>query len=188
MQEKRSEVFFIATCNAMVASNGQLMLPPELQRRGRLDAIFFAGFPSDEEVEDILRIHIALPRENCSGRDPSNFDVEMLSHIKYVHDDKAYPLSGAEIESAFLDALYEAFSEGREVTTIDIEKYMKLVRPISFVMGSTMEVLYEFGNDRCLPVSSKQLVTPYMNSNTTTVKSTRKSEPGRVATEMNVSL
>ena len=125
-----------------------------------MDAIFFAGFPGPDECRDILKIHIEKPRELCPGRDSSKYDLDEIANMRYMDGNTAYPLTGAEWESAILDAMYESYAEAREVTTDDIIRCVKLVKPVSYVMRESMEKLYEFGMSRCLAVSSMQLDEP----------------------------
>ena len=51
LQEKRQEVFVVATANDLS------ILPPELLRKGRFDEIFFVDLPDPQERETILKIH-----------------------------------------------------------------------------------------------------------------------------------
>ena len=68
LSEKTAPVFVIATANNISG------LPPELLRKGRLDEIFYVDLPSQEEREDIFRIH--LQRRH---RDPDSFDVQQMA-------------------------------------------------------------------------------------------------------------
>ena len=64
LQEKRQEVFVIATANDLSS------LPPELLRKGRFDEIFFVDLPNVHERLEILEIHLRR-----KGRSPENFDL-----------------------------------------------------------------------------------------------------------------
>src|SRR3989449_7704504 len=68
LSEKTAPVFVVATANDIS------QLPPELLRKGRLDEIFFVDLPTDEERQEIFRIHLAR-----RGRDPQLFDVVSLA-------------------------------------------------------------------------------------------------------------
>src|SRR6266481_4018478 len=91
LSEKTAPVFVVATANDIS------QLPPGLMRKGRLDEIFFVDLPSDEERQEIFRIHLAR-----RGRDPQLFDVESLAAC-------TENFSGAEVEQAVISALYDAF-------------------------------------------------------------------------------
>ena len=58
MQEKKSDVYVVATANDI--SN----LPPELLRKGRFDEIFFVDLPSEHERKKIFDVHINKRRKN----------------------------------------------------------------------------------------------------------------------------
>jgi AAA+ superfamily predicted ATPase len=113
MAEKSAAVFVAATANDISK------LPPELLRRGRFDEIFFLDLPNEEERRAILEVHLKKRR-----RDPSKFDLDVLvaSSDEYV---------GAEIEQAIIDALFQAFSESREVTTADVQRALQRLIPLA---------------------------------------------------------
>ncbi|MBK7056441.1 MAG: AAA family ATPase [Leptospiraceae bacterium] len=56
MQERKSTVFIVATANK------PRLLPPELLRKGRFDEIFFVGFPTNKEREEIFKVHLGKYR------------------------------------------------------------------------------------------------------------------------------
>src|SRR5690242_11625903 len=99
LSEKNAPVFVVATANDIS------QLPPELLRKGRLDEIFFVDLPSRDERAEILRIHLSR-----RSRDPVNFDLPGLA-------DASHEFSGAEIEEAIISAMYDAFSEGKQLNT-----------------------------------------------------------------------
>ncbi len=69
MQDKRDDIFVVATSNDLSA------LPPELQRKGRFDEVFFVDLPTAEERGAIFRIHLALRKQ-----DPAEFDVSSFGY------------------------------------------------------------------------------------------------------------
>lgn len=107
MQEKTGAVFVIATANDITA------LPPELLRKGRFDETFYVGFPSTEERQKILSIHLRKAKQNTS-----TFDLTMLA--KKCHD-----YSGADIQNAINEALERAFIDGKPLTQDMIEQAIK---------------------------------------------------------------
>ena len=62
MQEKKSEVFVVATANDITA------LPPELLRRGRFDEIFFLDLPNRRERREIFAVHLEKRRRRWLDR------------------------------------------------------------------------------------------------------------------------
>lgn len=114
MQEKKSEVFVVATANDITA------LPPELLRRGRFDEIFFLDLPNRRERREIFAVHLEKRR-----RLPESFDLDRLAEASegYV---------GSELEQAVIDAMYVAFNDGeREFTTEDILEALRRQVPLS---------------------------------------------------------
>ena len=63
LQEKRADVFVVATANDLSA------LAPELLRKGRFDEIFFVDLPDAAEREAILRIHLRLRKQDADSLD-----------------------------------------------------------------------------------------------------------------------
>jgi len=96
MEEKKKPVFVVATANDISK------LPPELLRKGRLDALFFVDLPTPTERAEILMIHLAR-----RGRDPNEFDLAAL--VRATEE-----FNGAELEEVVVSALYEAFSDKKE--------------------------------------------------------------------------
>jgi len=100
MQEKTAPVFFAATANSVDR------LSPELLRR--FNGIWFVDLPTDDERDEIFRIHISK-----TGRKPDKFKLETL-----VKETDMY--TGAEIELAVEEGMQIGFAEGREYNTKDI--------------------------------------------------------------------
>ncbi len=131
MQEKKNEVFVIATANKIED------LPPELLRKGRFDEIFFVDLPSLCEREEIFKIHI-----NKKERSANDFDLSVLSEL-------SNGFSGAEIEEAVNEALFIAYDDnGREVETKDIETAIKATFPLSRTMSGTIRDLRNWAKVR----------------------------------------
>jgi len=93
LQEKSKPVFVVATANNISK------LPPELLRKGRFDEVFYVGFPSAIEREDILEIHLMSAKQELRF-----FDIPELS--KLCRD-----YSGSDIQNAINEALEIAFCD-----------------------------------------------------------------------------
>ena len=65
------------------------------------------------------------------------YDIEYLSKI-------THKFSGAEIEQAIIDAMYNSFHEKREFTTQDIIYSIKQTIPISFIDNHNISQLQEW--------------------------------------------
>src|SRR3989440_10866410 len=116
LSEKNAPVFVVATANDVS------QLPPELLRKGRLDEIFYVDLPSEEERTEIFRIHLAKRQRN-----PDGFDLPAL--VAASPD-----FSGAEIEEAIISALYDAFYEKQELTTVHVVAALEQTVPLAKTM------------------------------------------------------
>ncbi|MBI5624847.1 MAG: AAA family ATPase [Elusimicrobia bacterium] len=138
LQEKTKPVFVAATANSVT------MLPPELLRKGRLDEIFFVDLPSEEDRRTILSIHIKK-----RGRDPDAFDLEALSRA-------SAGFSGAELEQAVVEGLYEAFHRGRELSNEDLKSALTSTVPLSRTMKEDIDGLRQWAASRARPAAAPQ--------------------------------
>ncbi|HEY7089149.1 MAG TPA: AAA family ATPase [Tepidisphaeraceae bacterium] len=133
MQEHTSPVFLIATANDIEA------LPPELLRKGRFDEIFFVDLPTLAARKAIFQIHLKKRK-----RDPAQFDLDALAAA-------SEGFSGAEIESAVVSALHDAFAAKSELSTKHILDALKASPPLSVTMREKVEALREWSVGRCVP-------------------------------------
>ncbi len=130
MQEKRDPVFVVATANRID------MLPPELLRKGRFDEIFFVDLPTAAVRREILAIHLKKKR-----RDPDDYDLDDLAT-------RSTGFSGAELEEAVREGLYDAFAEGRELATEHIARAIDATFPLSRTMRDQIEGLRQWAKVR----------------------------------------
>lgn len=137
LQEKTVPVFVVATANQVES------LPPELLRKGRFDEIFFIDLPSREERMEIIKIHLRKRK-----RDSANFNVPALA--------EATPgFSGAELEQAVVEALYDAFDRGRELNQEDMLKAVRASVPLSMTMREKIGAMREWATTRARKASSQ---------------------------------
>jgi len=137
MQEKKNEVFVIATANKIED------LPPELLRKGRFDEIFFVDLPSSVEREEIFKIHIEKKERYIN-----DFNLKKLA-------EKSKGFSGAEIEEAVNEALFIAYDDdAREVNTDDIVRALNDTFPLSRTMNATIKDLRDWAKVRARFASS----------------------------------
>ncbi len=136
MQEKKKPVFVIATANNIS------QLPPELLRKGRVDEIFFVDLPTEEERMEILKIHIERRRRN-----PEKFDLKKLAKIS-----KGF--SGAELEEAVKEAMFQAYDEAEDLQTYHIEEAIKRTYPLAKTMGEVIKDMRTWAKSRAVMASS----------------------------------
>lgn len=130
MQEKREPVFVVATANRID------MLPPELLRKGRFDEIFFVDLPTAAVRKQILDIHLRKRK-----RQPTDFDLASLAG-------QCAGFSGAELEEAVREGLYDAYAEGRELRTEHIAHALDKTFPLSCTMREQIEGLRQWAKVR----------------------------------------
>ncbi len=135
LQEKQVPVFVIATANRVD------QLPPELVRKGRFDEIFFVDLPDATERAEIWRIHL-LKR----NRNPADFDLATLAM-------SSDGLSGAEIEQALIDALYDAFDQNRPLQMEDLSGVLQETIPLSTMMQEEIDRLRSWADKRARKAS-----------------------------------
>ncbi len=138
LQEKTVPVFVVSTANQVE------VLPPELLRKGRFDEIFFIDLPSLAEREEIFRIHLRKRK-----RRPEDFDVHALAKI-------TPGFSGAEIEQLIVEALYDAFGAGTELTTELVARAARSTVPLSMTMREKIAYLRDWASTRARPASSSE--------------------------------
>jgi len=136
MQEKSAPVFVVATANRIDT------LPPELLRKGRFDEIFFVDLPQASERAEIFAIHLRRRR-----RDPARFDLQRLATL-------SEGFSGAEIEQAIVEGLYEAFAEGTDLAQAHLERALASTQPLSVTLREEIARLRAWARERTRPAST----------------------------------
>ncbi len=139
LQEKQKPVFVVATANNISK------LPPEMLRKGRFDEIFFVDLPNENELKDIVKIHI-----NKTERDPRDYNLQLLV-------DSLRGFTGAEIEQTIIDAMYAAFERDEEYTTEDIIEAAKQVVPLSKFMSDQIDALRAWAQTNARRASSRNI-------------------------------
>lgn len=138
MQEKREPVFVVATANRVE------MLPPELLRKGRFDELFFVDLPTAAVRREILAIHLTKKK-----RAPADFDLDRLAALSAGY-------SGAELEEAVREGLFEAFAAEREVNTEHIAAALEGTYPLSRTMDEQIAALRRWARVRARSASSEE--------------------------------
>lgn len=141
LQEKKSEVFVFVTANRIEG------LPPELLRRGRFDDIFFVDLPNSVERKAIWNIHISK-----KNRKPENFNVDLFTF-------NTEGFSGSEIESCFVDAMFKAYSEDREVNNEDVLEAISTCVPLSKMAPENLNRMREWSKGKAKSASITETAT-----------------------------
>jgi len=135
LQEKKQEVFVVATANDLS------ILPPELLRKGRFDEIFFVDLPNADERGAILTIHLKLRKQ-----DPGQFDFHRL--VKATEG-----FSGAEIEQVVIAALYRGLHLKQPLDTELLVQEISETVPLSISRREDMQKLREMSRGRFVSVN-----------------------------------
>jgi len=139
LQEKTASVFVFATANTVTS------LPPELIRKGRWDEIFFLDLPGLGERRSIISIHLEKRKRRLQ-----DFDLPLLA-------EKCEGFSGAEIEQAIIDGLYDAFDDNRPLNTDDILRSFQDTVPLSITMQENVQALRTWARTRARLASNDKL-------------------------------
>lgn len=159
-QETRFPVVLIATANNVAT------LPSMVYRKGRLDEVWATDLPNLEERSEIFRIHLRKRK-----RDSSLFQVPLLAKT-------ADDFVGAEIESVIEDAMFDAFSEGTEVTAGHIIKAIKATIPQAHRDVEELRSIREWVKTRARSVSGGEAPT-LIGSKVRQIHTTKKEKGGR---------
>lgn len=141
-QETTYPVFMVCT------ANNPDMMPPMIYRKGRLDEVWAVDLPNTSEREEIFRIHLERRK-----RDASLFDTALLST-------KSKNFTGAEIEAAIEDAMFNAFYEGVEIDTGHILKSIDTTLPQSDSSSEEHLKLKEWMDSKARSVSYQEETQP----------------------------
>jgi SpoVK/Ycf46/Vps4 family AAA+-type ATPase len=140
MQEKSKPVFVIATANNIGS------LPPEFMRKGRFDEIFFVDLPSHEERKIIWKIHIMKRLKDSAISGEVSASESILEQLANLTDG----FTGAEIEQALISALYDAFSERRNLMVSDLTSAVKNTVPLSVTQKEELQRMREWAATRAV--------------------------------------
>jgi SpoVK/Ycf46/Vps4 family AAA+-type ATPase len=139
LSEKKTPVFVVATANDVTA------LPPELLRKGRFDEIFFVDLPYFKERREIFKVHLAKRK-----MDPLKFDLDALARSSAGY-------SGAEIEEAIVNGMFNVFYEKTELTTERILESIRQTVPLSKTMSEDIDGLRKWATGRARQATSVEL-------------------------------
>lgn len=130
MQEKKSQVFIVATANDVS------QLPPEMLRKGRFDELFFVDLPNLGEREAIWGIQISK-----YGRAAKDYDLIQLARA-------TDGLTGSEIEAVFVESLFQSFDADQEPSDLSIASQLNDFVPLSKLMAEQITALRGWAKGR----------------------------------------
>jgi len=151
LQEKTAPVFVICTANNVQD------IPPEFMRAGRFDEVFFVDLPGEAGRRQIFEVLLKRLKH-----DPSKFDLDALAN-------STKGFSGAEIEKAIEDSMFECFCDNkRKITSKDVLKSCSSISPLSKTRDKEFEQMREWAMGRCKFANTSEDI-PELNHKKNTV-------------------
>jgi len=126
LQEERPGIFVCATTNAIRG------LPGEIMRAGRFDAVFFIDLPDKEERKAILETLL------------KRYGLTEQIQVTHVVLEGTEGFSGAEMEQAVTEMLYECEWSGKEPGEFDLLRKTREVIPLSSTMDEEIASFREW--------------------------------------------
>ncbi|MFI2712210.1 ATP-binding protein [Micromonospora sp. NPDC018662] len=138
LQESRSRVFVVATCNDIRS------LPPELLRKGRFDELFFVDLPDDADRAEIIRLY----HKRYVGVEPPQ---ELLDRLTALSEGFA----GSDIEAALKEAGFQVLLHGAASLTTEfiVDTFVDTI-PLSRTHPEEIAEIRAWGRDRAIPAGA----------------------------------
>lgn len=131
----------------VITMNDVLSVPPELQRKGRLDEIFWIDLPTEKEKEEIFKIHLSKRNRLTPKLEK---DLAKLSLL-------ARDFSGAELESVVEDSLFNVFfDKKKEITFEYLKEAIEGTVPLARTRAEEIADMREWASERCKPAQRKE--------------------------------
>jgi len=138
MQEKTRGLFVAATANRID------LLPAEMIRKGRFDEVFFIDLPTEEERQEIFRIHLQK-----RGINSKELQLHRLKRI-------TQGWTGAEIEQCVISALTQVRLQNKQVMFEDLHQAALGVIPLSKTMREQVDHIRSWAFERAVRASPRE--------------------------------
>jgi len=138
MQEKARGLFVAATANRID------LLPAEMIRKGRFDEVFFIDLPTEDERDEIFRIHLKK-----RGANPDKLQINRLRRI-------TQGWSGAEIEQCVVSAMTQVRLHDKNLEFEDLHLAAINVIPLSKTMREQVDHIRSWAYDRAVRASPRE--------------------------------
>lgn len=142
VKRQTSPVYAIATANQVQS------LPPEFCRKGRFDEIYGLDLPTENERQEIFKIHLTK-----RGRNPNDFSVSTLAQ-------KTNGYTGADIEQIVKLGLKLAFFEEEELRTQHLERSIPEIIPLSKTEANRITETQQWCEQHAKPANPKTKSAP----------------------------
>ena len=138
MQEKARGLFVAATANRID------LLPAEMIRKGRFDEVFFIDLPTEEERQEVFRIHLEK-----RGINPEGLQLHRLKRI-------TQGWTGAEIEQCVVSSLTQIRLQNKALSFEDLHQAALSVIPLSKTMREQVDHIRSWAYDRAVRASPRE--------------------------------
>lgn len=133
----------------IMTSNDITRLPPELMRSGRIDTMWYFGFPTDDERKDIFKIHFSKANHPVDNEEVLN---------QAVKETERY--TGAEIKNVVKQSIWQAYKDYKQTGSkdISIENIRHAISKVSPVYKTSREkitALESYAKERALFANSQ---------------------------------
>lgn len=127
----------------VASANDVTKIPPEMLRKGRFDAVFGIDLPTQEEREQIFRIHIKKRGHSLSEASIKKLAKESENFV------------GAEIEAAVEEALFDDFEAGNDGLTYEsLTRALENTVTQSSMFPDRIKTMQDFVQQHGRPASS----------------------------------
>lgn len=123
-----------------MTANDVRSLPPELMRKGRVDEIWFMALPTKKERFAIWEVQFKAYGRLALWQNLSDTDRATL-----VQATRGF--TGSEIEGVVVNAMYEAFAAGHDVTMPDLLTGAAGTVPIMKTMPEKLNDVLQWGKE-----------------------------------------
>jgi SpoVK/Ycf46/Vps4 family AAA+-type ATPase len=138
MQEKTRGMFVAATANRID------LLPAEMIRKGRFDEVFFIDLPTEDERDEIFRIHLKK-----RGVNPDKLQINRLRRI-------THGWTGAEIEQCVVSAMTQVRLKDKNLGFEALHQAAINVIPLSKTMREQVDHIRSWAYDRAVRASPRE--------------------------------
>lgn len=114
LQEKKSSCYVIATANSIDG------IPKEMLRKGRFDECFYTSMPSEQEVREILKVHLAKP-ERAHVMAAADEAVNAIMRLAIANTEKRF-FTGADASALVVNTFNRLYLEYHKMERKETKK------------------------------------------------------------------
>ena len=160
LQEKKNSCYIIATANSIDG------LPPEFFRKGRFDECFYTAMPTEDELREILKVHLRRPGRSHVETEIDAAIAEVLS-AAYRHSRFMTGADASVLVSNTFRRLYIDYVRARETSGLTVDKHAYDRQHLKEVMlqeFQKIKVFSETNGDELAEYSSAARKSNFVNT------------------------